>query len=60
MSTTITAKAELRKMLRLLNSDAYVESYLGLGQFRCRKKLSDGTIVHFSVSSPGFFKRPKR
>lgn len=54
------ALAELREMLTNLSKRDHVSSYFALGKVKARKVLADGTIVHFSVTEPGHYAKPRR
>lgn len=56
-NTRKQARKELRVMLDKIASRGWFDSYFKLGMTKFRKKLVDGTIVHFSVAEPGFYKR---
>jgi hypothetical protein len=49
------ARRELASVLRTLAKDS--RDYFKLGRFKYKRKLADGTIVHFSITEPGFYKR---
>jgi hypothetical protein len=55
-----TSKKELRTMLESLAKPKTVAGFFKLGQFKARKVLHDGTIVHFIVTEPGHNRRPPR
>jgi hypothetical protein len=54
------ARKELRRMLRALGNKDQLDAYFAVGAFKARKKLGDGSIVHFSVTEPGHNRREPR
>ena len=51
---------EVSRFLATLAREDFRETFKAIGRFACKKKLSDGSTIAFSISEPDFNKRRKR